>query len=81
MIKFNIPPRTGEESKYIEDAIESEKICGDGKYTKLCQEILEKKFNSKKIYLTTSGTSALEMACMLVGIEPGDEVIMPSFTF
>ena len=81
MIKFNIPPRTGEESKYIEDAIESEKICGDGKYTKLCQEILEKKFNSKKIFLTTSGTSALEMACMLVGIEPGDEVIMPSFTF
>lgn len=81
MIKFNIPPRTGEESKYIEDAIESEKICGDGKYTKLCQEILEKKFNSKKIYLTTSGTSALEMACMLIGIEPGDEVIMPSFTF
>lgn len=51
MIKFNIPPRTGEESKYIEDAIESEKICGDGKYTKLCQEILEKKFNSKKIYV------------------------------
>ena len=50
MIKFNIPPRTGEESKYIEDAIESEKICGDGKYTKLCQEILEKKFNSKKIF-------------------------------
>lgn len=81
MIKFNIPPRTGQELKYIEDAINSEKICGDGKYTMLCQEILEKKFNSKKIYLTTSGTTALEMACMLIDIKPGDEVILPSFTF
>ena len=81
MIKFNIPPRTGEELKYIEDAILSEKICGDGKYTKMCQEILEKKFNSKKVFLTTSGTTALEMACMLIDLKPGDEVILPSFTF
>lgn len=81
MVKFNIPPRTGEELKYIEDAINSEKICGDGKYTLLDEEILEKKFDSKRIYLTTSGTTALEMACMLIDIKPGDEVIMPSFTF
>ena len=81
MIKFNVPPRTGDELKYIEDAIVSEKICGDGKYTKLCTEILEKKLNAKKVYLTTSGTSALEMACVLVGLKEGDEVILPSFTF
>ena len=81
MIKFNVPPRTGEELKYIEDAIISEKICGDGKYTKLCTEILEEKLNAKKVYLTTSGTSALEMACILVGLKEGDEVILPSFTF
>ena len=81
MIKFNVPPRTGDELKYIEDAIVSEKICGDGKYTKLCTEILEKKLNAKKVYLTTSGTSALEMACILVGLKEGDEVILPSFTF
>ena len=81
MIKFNVPPKTGEELKYIADAIASEKICGDGKYTKMDQEILEKHFNSKKIYLTTSGTSALEMACMLIDLKPGDEVILPSFTF
>ena len=81
MIKFNVPPRIGDELKYIEDAIVSEKICGDGKYTKLCTEILEKKLNAKKVYLTTSGTSALEMACILVGLKEGDEVILPSFTF
>ena len=81
MIKFNIPPRTGDELKYIADAITSEKICGDGKYTLECEKILEKKFNSPKVYLTTSGTTALEMACMLIDIQKGDEVIMPSFTF
>lgn len=81
MVKFNIPPRTDDEIKYIEDAINSEKICGDGKYTKMCQEILEKHFDSKKVYLTTSGTTALEMACMLIDLKPGDEVILPSFTF
>ncbi len=81
MIKFNIPPRTGDELKYIADAIASEKICGDGKYTLECEKILEKKFNSPKVYLTTSGTTALEMACMLIDIQKGDEVIMPSFTF
>ena len=81
MIKFNIPPKTGDELKYIADAIASEKICGDGKYTLECEKIIEKHFNSPKIYLTTSGTTALEMACMLVDIKPGDEVIMPSFTF
>ena len=81
MIKFNIPPRTGDELKYIADAITSEKICGDGKYTLECEKILEKKFNSPKVYLTTSGTTALEMACMLIDIQNGDEVIMPSFTF
>ena len=81
MIPFNIPPYTYDEQKYVEDAISSHHICGDNNYTKKCQEILEKKFGVPKIYLTTSGSSALEMACMLAGISFGDEVILPSYTF
>lgn len=81
MINFNIPPYIEGSEKYIKESIESHKICGDGSFTKKCQEILEKKFNSKKVFLTTSGTSALEMACMLCDLQPGDEVIVPSFTF
>ena len=81
MIKFNIPPRVGDELKYIEEAINNQKICGDGPFTFKCQEILENKFNSKKIMLTTCGTTALEMACMLADLKPGDEVILPPFTF
>ena len=80
-IPFNVPPYVEDEEKYVNEAIQSHTICGDNNFTFKCQEILEKKFNSKKIYLTTSGTTALEMACMLADIGPGDEVILPSFTF
>ncbi len=81
MISFNIPPKAGDELKYISDAIDGMKICGDGKYTKYCNEWLEKRTGSSKALLTTSCTSALEMAAILCGIKPGDEVIMPSYTF
>ena len=81
MIGFNIPPYIEGTDEYLKDAIGKRKICGDGSYTFKCQEIMEKKFSSKKIHLTTSGTTALEMACMLADIGPGDEVILPSYTF
>ena len=81
MIPFNIPPYIEDTKKYVIEAINSHKICGDNDFTFRCEKILEQKFNVPKVYLTTSGTSALEMACMLAGIEPGDEVITPSFTF
>ncbi|MDO4415168.1 MAG: dTDP-4-amino-4,6-dideoxygalactose transaminase [Erysipelotrichaceae bacterium] len=81
MISFNIPPVTGEEEKYISEAIASHKICGDGQFTKKCSEILEKKFNAKKVLLTTSGSTALDMAFLMCDIKPGDEVILPSYTF
>ena len=80
-ISFNVPPYVDGEEKYVNEAIQSHTICGDNAFTKKCQKILEEKFNSPKIYLTTSGSSALEMACMLADIKPGDEVIMPSYTF
>ena len=81
MIPFNIPPRTGIEPEYIIDAVNCNKICGDGKYTKYCSEWLENLTKSAKVLLTTSCTSALEMAAILCDIMPGDEVIMPSYTF
>lgn len=81
MIKFNVPPYIEGTDKYVKEVMESGEIAGDNKYTKLDEKILEEKFNSKKIHLTTSGTSALEMACMLIDVGPGDEVIMPSYTF
>ena len=81
MIPFNVPPYVEGEEKYVNEAIQSHTICGDNSFTFKCQKILEEKFNSKKIYLTTSGTSALEMACMLADLKPGDEVILPSYTF
>ena len=88
MIHFNVPPVTGNETKYIQKAIENHKICGDGEFTKKCHEWFEHKLNSvreglppSKVLLTTSGTTALEMAALLCDIKPGDEVIMPSFTF
>ena len=80
-IPFNVPPYVDGEEKYVESAIKSHTICGDNSFTFKCQELMEKKFNSPKIHLTTSGTTALEMACMLADIQPGDEVILPSFTF
>ena len=81
MITFNIAPFVGKEFDYMREAIESHKICGDGAFTKRCNAWLEKRFNAKKIMLTTSGSSALDMAALLCGIKPGDEVILPSFTF
>lgn len=80
-IPFNVPPFVGKELVYIKQAIKNKKICGDGPFTKKCSEILEKKFNAKKVLLTTSGSAALDMAAFLCGIKPGDEVILPSFTF
>lgn len=81
MIHFNIPPFVGTEFKYMQEAVSNHKICGDGPFTKRCNEWLENKFNAEKIMLTTSGSSALDMAALLCGITPGDEVILPSFTF
>lgn len=81
MINFNVPPYIGEELNYIKDAIDSEKICGDGKYTKLCSNWLEKRFNSPKVLLTTSCTTAIELSAYLLNIKEGDEVICPSYTF
>lgn len=81
MIPFNIPPCVGTEEQYIAQAIASRKICGDGQFTKKCNAWIAKQFHAQKVLLTTSGTTALDMAALLCGIEPGDEVILPSFTF
>lgn len=81
MIPFNIPPRVGAEEKYIAQAIAAHKICGDGQFTKKCNAWIEEKFHAQKALLTTSGTTALDMAALLCELEPGDEVILPSFTF
>ena len=81
MIPFNKPYLTGKEMQYIEDAVKSGKISGNGLFTKKCQEFFEKEFNFTKTLLTTSCTDALEMAAILANIKEGDEVIVPSFTF
>ena len=80
-IPFNKPFLTGNETKYIEKAVLSQKISGDGNYTKLCHKFFEEKYGFKKALLTTSCTDALEMAAILLDIKEGDEVIMPSYTF
>ncbi|MDQ0300201.1 dTDP-4-amino-4,6-dideoxygalactose transaminase [Salibacterium salarium] len=81
MIPFNRAPVTGEEQYYMTQAIENRKLSGDGPFTKKCQEWLESSFECPKTYLTPSCTHALEMAALLADIKPGDEVIMPSYTF
>lgn len=81
MINFNVPPVIGNELEFIKDAIESRKICGDGKYTKLCNEWLKTKTGAAGCLLTTSCTHATELAALLCDIKPGDEIIMPSYTF
>lgn len=81
MIPFNKPHLTGKETHYIYDAVNAGKISGNGKYTKLCQDYLKERYNFGKCLLTTSCTDALEMAALLIDIKPGDEVIMPSYTF
>ncbi len=81
MIPFNVPPYVGSELDYIKDAIESRKISGDGKYTKMCSQWMEERFKASKVLLTNSGTAALDMAMLLCNLLPGDEVILPSYTF
>lgn len=81
MIPFNIPPYVGKELDYVRQAVEAHKICGDGQFTKKCNEWFEKRFGAQKVLLTTSGTTALDMAALLCDIKSGDEVILPSFTF
>ena len=80
-IPFNKPYLTGKELVYIEDAVTKGKISGNGFYTKLCQDFFESKYGFPKCLLTTSCTDALEMAAILINIQEGDEVIMPSYTF
>lgn len=81
MIRFNVPPFTGKETEYVKQAIDNMHICGDGEFTKKCNEWLEKKTGTAKALLTTSCTHALEMAALLCDVKEGDEVIMPSYTF
>lgn len=81
MICFNIPPFVGSELIYVQEAINAHKICGDGQFTKKCSQWLEDRFHAQKVLLTTSGTTALDMAALLCDLKPGDEVILPSFTF
>lgn len=81
VIPFNKPPYTGKEDKYVFDAIRSEKMSGDGMFTRLCQEWFEKKIGAQKALLVPSCTQALELAALLINIKQGDEVIMPSYTF
>ncbi|ERI04556.1 dTDP-4-amino-4,6-dideoxygalactose transaminase [Atopobium sp. oral taxon 810] len=82
MINFNVPPFIGSEMAFVREAVEdNHKISGDGPFTKRCHAWLEKRFKAQKALLTTSGTTALEMAAILCDLQPGDEVILPSFTF
>ena len=81
MIGFNVAPFTGKEFDYIREAIEAEHICGDGIFTKKCNDWIEKQTGTAKALLTTSCTHATEMAALLLELQPGDEVIMPSYTF
>lgn len=81
MIPFNKAIYLEKSAQYVKEALQSSMIAGDGKFTKLSSELMEKKFNAKKVLLTTSCTAALEMAALLLNIKEGDEVIMPSYTF
>lgn len=81
MIPFNKPYLSGSETRYIEEAVRMGKISGDGAFTRRCHTFFEQQLGFHKTLLTTSGTAALEMAALLLNIQPGDEVIMPSFTF
>jgi len=81
MIPFNSPPVTGNESDYLREAMGSGKLSGDGAFSRRCQHWLEQRFDCPKVLLTPSCTASLEMAALLIDIAPGDEVIMPSYTF
>lgn len=81
MITFNVPPYCGKEKEYVGQAIDNHKICGDGEFTQKCSKWIEERTGTEKALLTTSCTHATEMAALLSDIQPGDEVIMPSYTF
>ncbi len=81
MINFNVPPFTGKEMEYIRQAVENQKICGDGEFTAKCNKWIEERTGTAKCLLTTSCTHATELAALLADIKEGDEVIMPSYTF
>lgn len=80
-IPFNRPPFVGKEIDYIREAVNNQAICGDGMFTKKCNRWMEERFNAQKVLLTTSGTTALDMAMLLCGLKNGDEVILSSYTF
>lgn len=80
-IPFNRPPIIGSELQYIKEAIDSGKLCGDGDFTRKCNSFLQDKFKAQKVLLTSSCTSALDMSLLMCNLKPGDEVILPSFTF
>ncbi len=81
MINFNVPPYVDKAADYIQECVKNQKICGDGVYTQKCNEWIEEKTGTTKCLLTTSCTHATELAALLAEIKPGDEVIMPSYTF
>lgn len=81
MILFNVPPYVGKEDEYINEVMQSHRLSGDGKFTKLCNGWMEDRFKAQKVMLTTSGTTALDMAALMCDINPGDEAILSSFTF
>ena len=81
MIAFNIPPYVDTAMEYMQQAIAAHKICGDGQFTKRCNAWMEERFHAQKVLLTTSCTTALDMAALLCDLQPGDEVILPSYTF
>ena len=81
LIHFNVPPFFGDEFDHMRQVVENHKICGDGPFTQKCNEWFEKRFDATKVLLTTSGSSALEMSALLCDLTPGDEVILPSYTF
>lgn len=80
-IKFNVPPYVAKAADYIQECVKNQKICGDGQYTKKCNTWIEERTGTSKCLLTTSCTHATELAALLCDIQPGDEVIMPSYTF
>ena len=81
MINFNVPPYVGKEKEYMSEAIDNKKICGDGDFTKKCNSWIEDRTGTAKALLVTSGSTALDMAAVLSEVGPGDEVILPSYTF
>ena len=81
MIPFNKAVYLPKAAEYVEETLKSSKIAGDGKYTRLCTKWIEERFHAEKVLLTTSCTAALEMCAILLDLKPGDEVIMPSYTF